>query len=99
MDFGRAVVSDMPSVVQPQKMYLKAQGKTPYTHYTTKELADRTYQPGAVGIFIPAHFADFVVEVHNNTPVWVSYYLAHSEPIGTSGTERPGVFYPFTRAR
>ena len=31
---GEAIISDMPSIVRPQRMRVKAQGSTVYTHYT-----------------------------------------------------------------
>ena len=96
-DLGEPIISDMPSNIQPQRMRVKAQGSTVNTHLTTKEIAARTYKPGAQGIFIPAHFPDFVkpTVLHNIYPTKVGYYLAYTGPQGVSNTERPGLFYPF----
>jgi len=97
MDLGDAIISDMPSNIQPQRMRVRAQGSTVNTHLTTKEIAAMTYRWGAKGIFIPAHFPDFVkpTVIANIYPTTVSYYLAYSGPAGRSTHERPGLFYPF----
>ena len=96
-DLGEPIISDMPSNIQPQRMRIKAQGSTVYTHLTTKEIAAMTYKPGAEGIYIPAHFPDFVkpTVLHNIYPTTVSYYLAFSGPEGSTRHSRPGLFYPF----
>ena len=96
-DLGEPIISDMPSSIQPQRMRIKGQGSTVYTHLTTKEIAAMTYKPGAEGIFIPAHFPDFVkpTVLHNIYPTTVSYYLAFSGPEGSTRQARPGLFYPF----
>ena len=94
---GEAIISDMPLIVRAQQMRVKAQGSTVYTHYTPAEIANMTYSPGAQGIFIPAHFPDFVkpTVLHNIYPTTVGYYLAYTGPQGVSNRERPGLFYPF----
>lgn len=96
-DLGEPIISDMPSNIQPQRMRVKAQGSTVYTHLTTKEIAAMTFRPGAEGIYIPAHFPDFVkpTVLHNIYPTTVSYYLAFSGPEGSTRQARPGLFYPF----
>jgi hypothetical protein len=97
VDLGRAIICDMPTSVKPQRMHMRAQGSTVHTHYTTAEIAAKTFEMGAEGIFIPAHFPDFVKPsvLHNIYPTTVSYYLAYSGPQGVSNSERPGLFYPF----
>jgi len=94
---GEAIITDMPSIVRAQRMRLKAQGSTVYTHYTPAEIAEMTYSMGAQGIFIPSHLPDFVkpTVLHNIYPTTVGYYLAYTGPPGVSNTERPGLFYPF----
>jgi hypothetical protein len=96
-DLGEPIISDMPSNILPQRMRIKAQGSTVYTHLTTKEIAAMTYKSGAEGIYIPAHFPDFVkpTVLHNIYPTTVSYYLAFSGPEGSTRHSRPGLFYPF----
>lgn len=99
LDLGLPIISDMPSNIQPQRMRVKAQGSTVNTHLTTKEIAARTYKPGAQGIFIPAHFPDFVkpTVLHNIYPTTASYYLAYSGPEERTRHARPGLFYPFIK--
>lgn len=96
-DLGEPIISDMPSNIQPQRMRVRAQGSTVYTHLTTKEIAAMTFKPGAEGIYIPAHFPDFVkpTMLHNIYPTTVSYYLAYSGPEERTRLARPGLFYPF----
>ena len=94
------VLSLMPDSVQPQRMRLRPQGSTPYTRVSTMEIAEMAYKDGAVGIFIPAHFYDFVKASRQNiTPMMVSYYLAYSQPrpqdYRPGACTRPGVFYSF----
>jgi hypothetical protein len=71
------VLSLMPARVQPQRMRLRPQGSTPFTRISTQEIAAEAANVGAKGIFIPAHFYDFVKASRQNvTPKVVSYYLA-----------------------
>lgn len=97
LTLGEPIISDMPSNIQPQRMRVKAQGSTVNTHLTTKEIAKMTFKPGAEGIYIPAHFPDFVkpTVLHNIYPTTVSYYLAYSGPEERTRQARPGLFYPF----
>ena len=94
------VLSLMPDSVQAQRMRLRPQGSTPYTRVSTMEIAEMAHKDGAVGIFIPAHFYDFVKASRQNiTPRMVSYYLAYSQPrpqdYRPGACTRPGVFYSF----
>lgn len=93
-------LSLMPDYVQPQRMRMRPQGSTPYTRMSTQEIAAIAHQPDALGIFIPAHFTDFVKSsLQNVTPRMVSYYLAYSWPrpqdYRPGACTRPGVFYSF----
>ena len=94
------VLSLMPDSVQPQRMRLRPQGSTPHTRVSTMEIAEMAHKDGAVGIFIPAHFYDFVkAGRHNVTWKTMSYYLAYSGPrppdYRPGANTRPGVFYYF----
>lgn len=94
------VLSLMPARVQPQRMRLRPQGSTPYTRMSTQEIAAEAVKVGAKGIFIPAHFYDFVKASRQNvTPKVVSYYLAYTRPVPQDyrpgECTRPGVYYAF----